>query len=55
MIFCNNVYAFSIIDNVLRCVLGLYASDIDLPLPTPEEVLLCTSTTTAEEVSHTST
>ena len=37
-------------DNVLSCVLGLYASDIDLPLPTPEEVLLCTSTTTTEEV-----
>ena len=28
----------------------LYAEDYEMPLPTQEEVLICTSQTTAEEV-----
>ena len=38
-------------DNVLRTVLALFMEDEVLPLPTLEEVLICNSTTTAEEVS----
>lgn len=37
--------------NVLNTVLALYADDDTLSLPTQEEVLLCTSRTTAEEVT----
>ena len=36
--------------DVLRTVLTLYMEDEDLPLPSLEEVLLCNSTTTAEDV-----
>ena len=36
--------------DILRTVLALYMDDEDLPLPTLEEVLICNSTTTAEEV-----
>ena len=41
---------FLLLDNILRSVLALYARDTNLPLPTHEEVLLCTHETTAEEV-----
>ena len=37
-------------DLVLTCAMMLYAEDKDMPLPTQEEVLICTSQTTAEEV-----
>ena len=36
---------------VLKSVLQLYMKDIDLPLPSLEEVLLCSSSTTSEEVT----
>ena len=38
------------LDLVLKCALMLYAEDNEMPLPTQEEVLICTSQTTAEEV-----
>lgn len=39
------------LDHILRTALSLYMENhYDHPLPTPEEVLLCTPTTTAEEV-----
>lgn len=44
------VCAYSLPDNVLRTVLALFMEDGELPLPTLEEVLICNSTTTAEEV-----
>jgi hypothetical protein len=37
-------------DDVLLSVLGLYMIDMNLPLPTAQEVLLCSSSTSAEEV-----
>ena len=37
-------------ENVLRTALSLYMEDEALPLPTLEEVLVCYSNTTAEEV-----
>ena len=38
-------------DHVLRTTLSLYMEDhYEHPLPTPEEVLICNSTTNAEEV-----
>ena len=45
-----NDYAFLHVDNVLRTVLALFTEDKALPLPTLEEVLICNSNTTAEEV-----
>ena len=38
------------VDLVLTCAMMLYAEDGKMPLPTQEEVLICTSQTTAEEV-----
>ena len=50
---------FIFLDNVLRAVLALFMEDEALPLPSLEEVLICNSSTTAEEVrariSHSST
>lgn len=37
-------------DVVHRIVLSLYMAESSLPLPTPEEVILCTEDTTSEEV-----
>ena len=37
-------------DQVLRAALSLYMEDNDLPMPTPEEILICNPYTTAEEV-----
>ena len=34
----------------MKTVLHIYMEDPVMPLPTPEEVLLCNSSTTAEEV-----
>ncbi len=36
---------------VFKATLQLYMENLDLPLPSLEEVLLCNSSTTAEEVS----
>ena len=41
-----------LLGDILRTVLALYMDDEDLPLPTLEEVLICNSTTTAEEVFY---
>ena len=41
-----------LLGQILRTVLALYMDDEDLPLPTLEEVLICDSTTTAEEVFY---
>lgn len=38
--------------DVLKTVLTLYMEDEDLPLPTLEEVLICNSSTTAEDVCY---
>ncbi len=53
----NNVYIVRVtyypllfLDDVLSSVLALYTEDHTLPLPTQEEVLLCTCRTTTEEV-----
>jgi len=35
---------------VLTAALSLYMEDGDLPLPTPEEMLICNENTTSEEV-----
>ncbi len=35
---------------VFKAVLQLYMENMDLPLPSLEEVLLCNSSTTSEEV-----
>ena len=37
-------------DQVLRTALSLYMEDSSLPLPTPEEMLICNQSTSAEEV-----
>ncbi|CAI8017205.1 E3 ubiquitin-protein ligase rnf213-alpha [Geodia barretti] len=37
-------------DQVLRAALSLYMEDSSLPLPTPEEMLICNQNTTSEEV-----
>ena len=38
------------LENVLRAALSLYMEDGNLPLPTPEEMLICNENTTSEEV-----
>jgi hypothetical protein len=38
-------------DQVLRAALSLYMEDSRLPLPTPEEMLICNQNTTSEEVN----
>ena len=47
MQLCIIIYSIA---DILRTVLALYMDDENLPLPTLEEVLICDSTTTAEEV-----
>ena len=37
-------------EQVLRAALSLYMEDSDLPMPTPEEMLICNHNTTTEEV-----
>ena len=39
-------------DKVLRAALSLYMEDSNLPMPTPEEMLICNQHTTTEEVSY---
>ena len=38
-------------EQVLRAALSLYMKDGSLPMPTPEEMLICDQHTTTEEVS----
>ena len=40
-------------EQVLKVALSLYMEDNDLPMPTPEEMLICEHLTTSEEVSLT--
>ena len=37
-------------EDVLRTALSLYMKDVDLPMPTLEEMLICYENTTTEEV-----
>lgn len=52
------MYGYSVVhdyldlDLILKSTLSLYMENTNLPLPTPEEVLLCNLDTTAEEVIH---
>ena len=39
-------------EQVLRAALSLYMEDSSLPMPTPEEMLICNQKTTTEEVRH---
>ena len=39
-------------EHVLRAALSLYMEDSSLPMPTPEEMLICNQQTTTEEVRH---
>ena len=56
--FCrakNEIKAYALcyftVDDVLRATLSIYMEDhVRHPLPTSEEVLVCTPATTAEEV-----
>ena len=41
------------VDDILATVLALYMHDKKQPLPSHEEVLLCTPDTTTEEVQYT--
>ena len=44
-------YYYTLLGDVLKTVLSLYMKDPNLPLPSSAEVCICTSTTTAEEVT----
>lgn len=44
------IYSYPSIDDVIGTLLSLYMHDSSQSLPTTEEVLICTSDTTAEEV-----
>ena len=44
-------YYYALLGDVLKTVLSLYMKDPNLPLPSSAEVCICTSTTTAEEVT----
>ena len=46
-----NIYLHTFVGDVLATVLALYMHEKHQPLPSHEEVLVCTSETTAEEVS----
>ena len=50
----NVIDLFSLSENVLRTALAMYMDreDVALPLPTHEEVLVCSETTTTEEVNN---
>ena len=41
----------STLADVLKTTLALYMEDINLPMPTPEEVLVCNEHTTEEEIT----
>ena len=46
-----SIYLHTFVADVLGTVLALYMNDKHQPLPSHEEVLICTPETTAEEVS----
>ena len=46
------MYDWFVLGEVFGCVLSLYMSGKDQPLPTDEEVIVCDENTTAEEVSY---
>ena len=46
-----NIYLHTFVGDVLATVLALYMHDKHQPLPSHEEVLICTPETTTEEVS----
>ncbi len=46
------MYDWFVLGEVFGCVLSLYISGKDQPLPTDEEVIVCDENTTAEEVSY---
>ena len=50
----NLIDCLSLAENVLRTALSMYMDreDVALPLPTHEEVLVCSETTTTEEVGN---
>lgn len=43
-------YVVMLIEGVWKAILSVYIQDDSLPLPTFEEVLICTENTTLEEV-----
>ena len=45
------VYAHISLGELFKTVLSLYMKDSALPLPSSAEVCICSSTTTAEEVT----
>ena len=49
---CSQKFSVSpcALENVLRAALSFYMEDGDLPMPTPEEMLICSEYTTSEEV-----
>ena len=47
---CLLIFFVAFTDQVLKTALSLYMEDKSLPLPTFEEILICTTTTTSEEV-----
>ena len=47
----SNSPLLSFLDKVLKTVLSLYMESKDLPMPTYEEVLICSETATDEEVT----
>ena len=49
--FVYTLSSDSLSELVLKAALSLYMEDKDLPMPTPEEMLICNQHTTAEEVS----
>ena len=50
LITCTNWQLCFYIVTVLQTVLAVYAKNMDMPLPTQEEILICDENTTAEEV-----
>ena len=51
-IFTELYLIHSLTENMLRVTITLYMEDPSLPLPTQEEVLICTPETTEEEVCN---
>ena len=52
-IFCANPIYFAIISaDLLKMLLSLYVQNVNQPLPSPKEVLLCDQSTSAEQVRN---
>lgn len=52
VIMDSTLYICTSIDAILRSTLSFYMENTSIPLPTPEEVLVCNPSTTAEEVAR---